>query len=467
MTGDEELNELLEELDRQAAAEDPDRAVEQARESLEETLAGLKLTPEEETALADELRQLRELTQKLDETTIEIAAFGMVSRGKSSVLNALVGQEVFKVGATHGTTVARSAQRWEQSTLGRPGLEGARLVVVDTPGIDEVGGEGREMLARDVARHADLILFVVSGDMQRVEIEALAALREAQKPIILVFNQIDRYPELDRDQIYAKIKDERVRHLVRPEDVVMTAARPDPFRVKVQLPDGTTEVQWERPAPLIEPLKARILDVLDREGKALVALNTLLIAGDLHAEIVARKVQIRDNAANKLIWNFALAKGAAVALNPVPVADMAGGLAVDVGMIMTLSKLYGIPLTRRTATSLVRDMMLALGAIGLVSVASRLLASGLKSSLAGLTVASGGLAAPLTAIGYGAIGLGQAATGATTSYVIGQGAKTYLRQGCQWGPRGIKTVIQQILAEAKSDSVIDRLRDDLKKRLKT
>jgi GTPase len=467
MTGDEELNDLLDELDRQTAAAKPDEAVERARESLEETLAGLKLTPEEETALADELRQLRDLTQKLDETTIEIAAFGMVSRGKSSVLNALVGQEVFKVGATHGTTVARAAQRWEQSTLGRPGLEGARLVVVDTPGIDEVGGEVREALARDVARHADLILFIVSGDMQRVEIESLAELREAQKPIILVFNQIDRYPELDRDQIYAKIKDERVRHLVRSEDVVMTAARPDPFRVKVQMPDGTVQVQWERPAPLIEPLKARILDVLDREGKALVALNTLLIAGDLHAEIVSRKVQIRDQAANRLIWNFALAKGAAVALNPVPVADMAGGLAVDVGMIVTLSKLYGIPLTRRTAASLVRDMMLALGAMGLASVASRLLASGLKSSLAGLTVASGGLAAPLTALGYGAIGLGQAATGATTSYVLGQGAKTYLRQGCQWGPRGIKTVIQQILADAKQDSVIDRLKDDLKKRLKS
>ncbi len=319
MTGDdEELNALLEDLDRQTAAAEPDRAVEQARESLEETLAGLKLTPEEETALADELQQLRELTQKLDETTIEIAAFGMVSRGKSSVLNSLVGQEVFKVGATHGTTVVRAAQRWEQSTLGRPGLEGARLVVVDTPGIDEVGGEAREVLARDVARHADLILFIVSGDMQRVEIEALAELREAQKPIILVFNQIDRYPELDRDQIYEKIKDERVRNLVRPEDVVMTAARPDAFRVKVQLPDGTAQLQWERPAPLIEPLKVRILDVLDREGKALVALNTLLIAGDLHAEIVARKVQIRDQAANRLIWNFALAKGAAVGAQPDP-----------------------------------------------------------------------------------------------------------------------------------------------------
>src|SRR5262245_27859460 len=252
----------------------------------------------------------------------------MVSRGKSSVLNALLGQEVFKIGATHGTTVVRAAQRWEQSAISRPGLEGAKLVVVGTPGIDEVGGEAREALAHDVARHADLILFMVSGDMQRVEIEALAALREVQKPIILVFNQIDRYPELDRDQIYAKIKDERVKHLVRPDDVVMTAARPDPYKVRVQLPDGTTQLQWERTAPLIEPLKMRILEVLEREGKALVALNTLLIAGDLHAEIVARKVRIRDDAANRLIWNFALATGAAVALNPIPIADIAGGLAV-------------------------------------------------------------------------------------------------------------------------------------------
>ena len=50
-------------------------------------------------------------------------------------------------------------------------------------------------------------------------------------------------------------------------------------------------------------------------------------------------------------------------------------------------------------------------------------------------------------------------------YVLGQGAKIYLRQGCQWGPRGIKTVVQQIVSQAKTDSVIDRLKHDLKKRI--
>ena len=92
-------------------------------------------------------------------------------------------------------------------------------------------------------------------------------------------------------------------------------------------------------------------------------------------------------------------------------ADLAGGLAVDVGMIVALSKVYGIPLTRSSAVKLVRDMMIALGAMGLVQVATRLVASGVKSAMAGLTIMTGGLAGPLTALGYGAIGLTQGGRG--------------------------------------------------------
>jgi len=458
--GEPTLDGVLDQLD------DSDGLVVRARESLEGTLNALKLTTEEELALAPELAQLRDLTRKLDESTVEIAAFGMVSRGKSSVLNALMGQELFRAGSTHGTTVEKTSERWELSKPIGPGWEDARLILVDTPGIDEVGGEAREALARDVAGHADLILFVVSSDMQRREFEALAELREAQKPILLVFNQIDRFPDADRDLIHAKITNERVRHLIRPEDVVMTAARPDPFKVKIQRPDGTSTIAWERPSPVIEPLKQRILEVLEHEGKALVALNTLLFAGDVHEGIVAHKVRIRDDAANRMIWSFALTKGATVALNPIPVADMAGGLAVDVGMIVALSKVYGIPLTRRTAASLVKDMVKTLGALGAVEVVGRLLVAGAKALLTGTTVATGGLAAPLSLLGLGAIALGNGVTASWTSYILGRAAKVYLQQGCQWGSLGIKTVIHQILEQAKADSVVDRLRDDLRRKVK-
>jgi GTP-binding protein Era len=439
-----------------------DALVGRARDTLDSTLKGMHLTPDEERAMAEEIRNLQELSKKLDDNTVEIAAFGMVSRGKSSVLNALLGKEVFQSGATHGTTVVKNATRWEGNAPLPEGFEEAKLVLVDTPGIDEVGGEVREKLARDVARRADLILFVVSSDMQRREFEALAELREAQKPIIVVFNQIDRYPDVDRDQIYAKISNERVKHLVRPADVVMTAAKPDPFKIKTRHADGKVTTAWEYPPPIVETLKGRILEVLEAEGKALVALNTLLYAGELHEDIVRHKVKIRDDAANRLIWNFAIAKGAAVALNPIPIADMAGGLAVDVGMIVALSKVYAIPLTKQTAIGLVRDIVKALGALGAVEVATKLLASGVKATLGGITVLSGSLALPLTALGYGAIGLAQGSAAAGTSYILGRAAKVYLQQGCQWGQKGIKTVIAEILDQAKADGVVERLRDDLK-----
>jgi uncharacterized protein (DUF697 family) len=160
------------------------------------------------------------------------------------------------------------------------------------------------------------------------------------------------------------------------------------------------------------------------------------------------KVRAREEAADRLIWRYALAKGATVAVNPIPVADLAGGVAVDVAMILALSKVYGIPLTRPAAVRLVRDMTIALGATGLVHMAARLIGSGVKAS------------------GYGAIGLTQAVAGATASYVIGHAAGTYLRQGGQWGPRGVKTVVQDLLARARADSIVDRLRDELKTRVK-
>ena len=445
-----------------AGLDERDALVRQARETLEQTFASLKLTPAEELALAPELGRLRDLARKLDDNTIEIAAFGMVGQGKSSVLNALMGHDTFPTGAIHGTTVDQTAKPWQSVTLSAADTDAAQLVLIDTPGIDEVNGEVREALARDVARHADLLLFIVSGDIHRRELEALSELREAHKPIIIVFNQIDRYPDADRDQIYRKIRDERVRSLVREEDIVMTAARPDPIKVKVREADGSTTILWERPESLIEPLKKRILEVLESEGKALVALNTLLFAGDLHQEIVKHKMRIRDDAANRLIWNFAIAKGAAVALNPIPVADMAGGLAIDVGMVAALGKLYNLPLTRKTASGLVKEIVKALGALGAVEVVGRLILSGIKGGLAATSMLTFGL----TLLGYGAVGLAQGATAAWTSYVLGQATKVYLEQGCQWGARGIRTVMREILDQATADSIMGRLRDDLKKRVK-
>ena len=119
----------------------------------------------------------------------------MVGRGKSSVLNALLGQDVFATGPIHGITRTTEAQPW-QVDAASPAIAQERplepiayrisqVELTDTPGIDEVDGQAQEQMASQVAQRADLLLFVISGDITQVEYEALSRLRSAGKPMSL------------------------------------------------------------------------------------------------------------------------------------------------------------------------------------------------------------------------------------------------------------------------------------------
>ena len=247
---DPALLAMLEDFDRQMTNE-PD-LVDKARESLEETIKSLKLTPEEERAMADELRQLRELSKKLDDNTVEIAAFGMVSRGKSSVLNALLGQRRLQDRNDprhHRRQVARTD--WEQATAERPGLDGAKLILVDTPGIDEVGGEGRESMRsrRRAAGRSDPVRRLQRHAARRDRGPGPASRGpEADHPRLQPDRPLSPTPTATRSM--PRSRTNASADLIRPEDVVMTAARPDPFRVKIQGPDGkTTIVSGNIPRP--------------------------------------------------------------------------------------------------------------------------------------------------------------------------------------------------------------------------
>jgi small GTP-binding protein domain len=178
----------------------------QAHEALRDLVTNLDLTPREKVGLESEIEDLAALLDKLEHTCVQIAAFGMVGRGKSSVLNALLGEPVFQTGALHGVTRDSQQASWQlsQETLGDcdrdilkvalPSVGNSQIQLIDTPGIDEVDGETREALARQVAKQVDLILFMIAGDMTKVEYEALSQLREVGKPMLLVFNKIDQYP---------------------------------------------------------------------------------------------------------------------------------------------------------------------------------------------------------------------------------------------------------------------------------
>jgi small GTP-binding protein len=420
---------------------------EEAVETVRSTLSRLdRCDPRERDELVREWTNLSDMARKLETGRVDIGLFGEISSGKSALINALVGEHVADVNVQGGWTREVWRVGW-----GVPhsikGLGGSEIVLLDTPGINEINDEGRAAMAQDAARRCDLILFVTDSDLNAREFEALAALAAGGKPIILVFNKADLYTPEQRRRILDVLREERLPHVIGPNDIVMTSADPLEREVIYEMPDGSTRTEWRKPKPDVEALKVRVLEVLDREGKALLALNASIFAADTSDRVATVRVRLRDRHAQRAIWTYATAKAIAVATNPVPVLDVGGGLVIDTTMVITLADIYGLPMSRRNAASLVKEILLSAGWVTLGEWITHLVANAMKAATFGaatlLTAMPQGLAA-----GYGA-------------YIVGQAAKFYLEHGASWGDEGPKRVVQRILDAAEHDSVLHKLRDDV------
>ena len=411
-----------------------------------------------QSAVRKDLQALKGALDKLEERVIRIAAFGLVSRGKSSVVNALVGQKILKTGPINGVTQWPRAIHWDAPS-GKVQVE-----FIDTPGLDEISGESRATMARDVARQADLILFVVSGDITRTEYEALCELRQSHKPLLLVFNKIDLYPEKDRFEIYQQLQKLGVgnRHggnldTLSTEEIVMVAAEPQAIPVRTEWGDGKITEEWESPPPQVDELREKILTILNREGRSLLALNALFQAREAEVSIAKKTLEIRAEEAENIIWTYAKYKALAVAVNPIGVLDVLGGLIADLTLIRSLARLYGLPITSFEAGKLWQTILISSGGLFLGELLTTLVL-GLGKSAAAI---SGMFESPAAFTLYGTTALAQGSMAGYGSYAIGKAAQVYLEQGCSWGSTGPSTVIAEILSQIDSETIIYRLKQEL------
>jgi uncharacterized protein len=411
------------------------------------------------SALRGELQTLESSLDKLEQGVIRIATFGLVSRGKSAVINALIGKKVLQTGPLHGVT------QWPRSVYWTPQKDSKiQIESIDTPGLDEINGEARSQMAKQVARQADLILFVIAGDLTRTEYQALCELRQAQKPLILVFNKIDLYPQSDRQTIYQQLlklgtqnpDGENLTQLLSPEEIVMVAAEPAPIEVREERIDGTVTTQWETPAPQIEELRRKIWQILNREGRSLVALNALVQARDAQSDIARKTLEILQADAEELIWRYAKYKAVAVAINPIAVLDVLAASITDLALIRALAKLYNLPITGYQVTQLLRSLFTSSGTLILGELGSSLVLGMGKSALA---VSSG--ENPLSITGYLGAAIAQAGIAGYGTYIVGKAAQVYLEKGCNWGEFGSSTTIEEILAQVPKDTIVYRLRQEL------
>ena len=427
-----------------------DTSFSSAIQSVRQTLEAVRgCSPEEKDRLREQERQLEELLDKLHQGRVEIVVFGEISTGKSALVNALAGEKLAEVDVRGGWTREVSRATWQEYRI--PGFDRSSVVLVDTPGLNEVDGQARAEMARRAAEVADLILFVTDSDLNEVEYQSILELRRLAKPMIVVLNKEDLFTREQRDRLLHVLRHERLADILPPEMVVPAAADPREQEYIIQRPDGTEYTEWRKPAPNVAELKARIMEILDREGLALVALSAAMFARDTSDQVVRLRMHFRNAKANEVIFRMAALKGVLVAGIPTPLLDVAGGVTTDTAMVLTLAGVYGISLNRAQAAGLLTSIA---GSTGLVVGTEYLihLASGVWKTLT---------------FGWGAYVtlVPQAVAAAFGSYLVGHAAKYYLEHGASWGDQDPRQVIRRILASIDRKSVLAQLKDEILKTL--
>jgi small GTP-binding protein len=429
-------------IDRVAASGDAHSV--QAAESLRALLDDPHIPPAIRTNLSSDFARLDTMLKKLERGEVHLAVFGRVSVGKSALANALLGEDAFTVGVLHGTTTNATQRAWRE-------VAGSGVHLIDTPGIEELDGEAREKLAFEVVGVVDLVVFVVDGDMTQRELDALKMLARTERPLVVALNKADRYGDDERERLLERLR-EHVRGLVRAEDVVAVSARPAPVkRIRVDA-NGAEHAELVEQSPDIAALQGRLAAIIEREGRTLAALNAGLFAGRLSDQVSQRIADARRELAAKVIRQYCIAKGIAVALNPIPVADLLAAAALDAALVMHLGRVYGLPLTKSEAGSLIAVISAQLAALMGAIWGVHLVASALKGMSAGLS----------TVVTAGA----QGALAWYATELVGRAAERYLVAGKSWGDKGPKRVVAEIVESLDRDSILREAREEILARLR-
>mgnify|MGYP000335257648 FL=1 len=243
---------------------------------------------------------------------VHISFFGKRNAGKSSVINAVTGQDLAIVSSVRGTTTDPVYKTMELLPLGP-------VMIIDTPGIDDEGELGalRVRKSYQVLNKTDIAILVVDSTTGKGE-EELALIHRFHKkgiPYLVVYNKIDL------------LSGEEIKDLamsVRPDEVLVSAAdgmniQELKEKIATLKPEDTHKypllqdliepldlvilvVPIDKAAPkgrLILPQQQTIRDILERGALSLVVRDTELKSTLDHflAQGVCPKLVVTDSQA--------------------------------------------------------------------------------------------------------------------------------------------------------------------------
>ena len=236
-------------------------------------------------ALASDRAALVDSMQQLDELFLLVIA-GEFNSGKSSFINALLGQNLQKEGVTP-TTDKIHLLKYGADTAQVPGDRGVwvrtapiellrQISIVDTPGTNAILREHEALTAEFIPR-SDLVLFLTSSDRPFTESERnfLNQIKEWGKKIVLVLNKIDLFSSDEELQQVVQFVTESAQRLIGD----IPAIFPVSARLAQQAKHGKPEV-WA--TSRFEALERFVTETLDDNGRfRLKLLNPIGVGSKL------------------------------------------------------------------------------------------------------------------------------------------------------------------------------------------
>ena len=295
--------------------------VEKSYSLLKNWWDNIDLTSYEKNIFNKEIISFNHQLFRLREKQLRIAIYGRSGVGKSSILNLLLNKNKFKTGVINGTTREIEINELD---LNHKILKSIELV--DSPGFDVCDIKYSEDLISKI-NESEIILFVISGDLNRNEISKINLFLKNGKKIIVLLNKIDIWKENEIKNISKNIRSKL------PKDI----------NIPIILNSENN-------------IKNYISQILNKFGEGLLLLNSLQLADKLFLKIKAQRLKKRQKEAQSIIGKFATIKASGVALNPIIFFDIAGSFALDTALISELSKVYGLSLKGESARKIIKKI---------------------------------------------------------------------------------------------------------------
>lgn len=166
-----------------------------------------------------------------------VALLGSTGSGKSSLLNAIVGEEIARVAVTRPTTREPLAVSYGAGTADlldwlevpdrrERAADGTGLVILDLPDIDSTEGAHRAIASR-MANTVDVLVWVLDPQKYAdavVHAQFLRPLARSAEVTLVVLNQVDRLPASDVPRVVAHLKALLEADGIGHTDVLVTSA---------------------------------------------------------------------------------------------------------------------------------------------------------------------------------------------------------------------------------------------------